>query len=44
MINKEDFLDAQSLAKIAFFSANKEQAEMFWSAAMKSLKLAYGVK
>lgn len=38
------FEDAQSMARIAFFSADKVQAESFWAAAMRSLKEAYGVK
>ena len=42
--NKFSFEDAQSLARIAFFSADKAQAESFWAAAMKSLKQSYGVK
>lgn len=43
-INQTAFQDAQSMARIAFFSADKVQAESFWAAAMKSLKQAYGVK
>ncbi len=43
-MNKSAFEDAQSMARIAFFSADKVQAESFWAAAMKSLKQAYGVK
>ena len=39
--NPEAFRDAQSLAHIAFFSANPQQAKSFWAAAMKSLKEAY---
>lgn len=41
--NTTAFKDAQSLARIAFFSADKAQAESFWAVAMKSLKSAYGV-
>ena len=42
--NKFSFEDAQSMARIAFWSGDKSQSEAFWSAAMKSLKHAYGVK
>jgi len=40
----EAFEDAQSMARIAYYSENKAQAESFWSAAMGALKYAYGVK
>lgn len=43
-MNTNAFKDAQSLARIAFFSADRAQAESFWATAMKSLKSAYGVK
>lgn len=43
-INQSAFQNAQSMARIALFSADKVQAESFWAAAMKSLKEAYEVK
>lgn len=42
--NPEAFRDAQSLAHIAYFAADPQQAKSFWAAAVKSLKQSYGVK
>lgn len=42
--NKFSFEDAQSMARIAFFSDSAATRDAFWAAAMKSLKHAYGVK
>ncbi len=43
-LNTEAFRDAQSMARIAYFSDDKGIRETFWAGAMKSLKEAYGVK
>ncbi len=43
-INTEALRDAQSMARIAYFSDDKGIRETFWAGAMKSLKEAYGVK
>lgn len=43
-INTEAFRDAQLQARIAFMAYPSDMAHQYWSAAMKSLKEAYGVK
>ncbi len=40
-INTEAFRDAQSMARIAFFSDDKGIRQTFWTGAIKSLKEAY---
>ncbi len=43
-MNKLAFKDAQSMARIAFFSDDKGIRQTFWAGAIRSLKEAYGVK
>ncbi len=43
-INRTALKDAQSMARIAYFSDDKGIRQTFWAGAMKSLKEAYGVK
>lgn len=43
-INTEAFRDAQSLARIAYFADKNGVRHVFWDAAMKALREAYGVK
>ena len=43
-MNKSALKDAQSMARIAFFSDDKGIRQTFWAGAIKCLKEAYGVK
>lgn len=41
MINKYDFEDAQTLARIAIEMTEREWKDAYWHAAMQALKSAY---